>query len=650
MKLKKIFLTLILNSTIALCQQHSINYKTYTLDRSITNINDGTLSDPNEDLSADLPIDESLFSIEILNLTTNGLIQPNNTIDFNGKDDLIIEFDVKASYYGLYNAGYVNNLRIGTWMYNPNNHNNQTAEDYDNGVRSYHLISEIVNLEKVNNYYTKTVHQKITLRKYTISNTGYTFITNMFSIGLHKNLKKAGLYKLTGGTSGNYPDNIPNRVSAQITELKYSDNLPVLNNKVVVPNKPEGYSSIDFKIDYNLIHGSKLILGYYGSMNVILQNPDGTNIYNSHLIPTKNFTNYTGTETYENIQIPSSKITNGVKIVVTFQFQGTNFPFILAESVIKSNPILNNLIRENKTITPGSTLSLTNHYFPSVDISKECPYRNDCSRETKYINHFKWQYKTTNENTWHNFINQNSNDLINVGPINEDIFIRRIAIDTDNGFYNISNIISISVTNPVIANIICCDQTLTSLVNPSIFTGNAVTNSNLKYQWQMAKTGENINFNNNYVWTDIPNANGKDFQYIYTSTLRPYHYLGFRRLITENGIVKSVSNPIAVIRRVSAAKTVNDQREDLELDKTNENTSKINNLYPNPNNGTFYLKNSSDLGTTFYLIDSYGRKIKNFSFSTNDSEIEFKIDDLPKGIYFLRSEKKYNLLKKIIKE
>ncbi|MCL9805767.1 T9SS type A sorting domain-containing protein [Flavobacterium amniphilum] len=649
MRLKHFILTLILNSSILLSQQH-LPSKVNTQHNSITRIGDDTPLDPLEDLSPDTPIDESLFSIEILNLTTNGLIQPNNTINFNGKDDLVIEFDVKASYYGTYNTGFINNLRIGTWMFNPNNHNNQTAEDYDNGVRSYYLVSEIVNLEKVNNYYTKTVHQKITLRKYTISNTGYTFQTNMFSIGLHKNLKRTDLYKLAGGTSESYPNNIPDRVEAQITDLKYSDNLPILNNKIVVPNTAEGYSSIDFKINYSLIHGSNLVSGYYGSMNIAIHNPEGSTLYTTLLVTPKIFTNYIGSETYQNIQIPSSKLINGAKIIVTFQFQGTNFPFILAESVIKSDLISNNLIHENKIVAPGSIVSLTNNYLPSIISTKVCPYRTDCEREIKYINYFKWQYKTTNENTWHDFVNQNSNDLINIGPINEDTLIRRIAIDTDNGFYNISNTISISINNSIIVNTICCDQTLTSLVNPSIFTGNAVTNSNLKYKWQMAKTGENINFNNDYVWTDIPNATGKDFQYIYTSNLRPYQYLGFRRLITENGIVKSISNPIAVIRRVSSARTMQDENEDSDSIKMNQNDFEITSPYPNPNNGTFYLKNDLNLGTSFYLVDTYSRRIKNFSFTTKDEEVEFKIDDLPNGIYFLKSERNNSFLKKIIKE
>lgn len=646
MNYKLFLLPFFIISTISVFGQ--LNPTDRNLDSSfqINDINSNPLDDL---IISNPPIDYSLFSIEILNLTTNGLIQPNNTINFNGEDILEIEFDLKLIYAGPYNPNFVNNVVGSISLYNPNNHNNQTNPNYDNGVRSYYLYHKEVNLEFDGNVYSQTIHRKIFLKRHTIHSVGNT-ISFGFSSWVNNLTFKRITYNLVGGSNETYPPNVPNSASTNTFDLKYSENLPIVNDSIILPNIENGYVDIDLKISYNTQHGSNLKLGYYGNIVIKIDNFNDTH----SILDYRSLSNFNGIESFKNLRINTSDITsNQARIVIILQFQTGSYYETLSDlKIVKSNPIQLNIIHDNLSIPSNTNISVLNQNRPYIDKTQQCPWRGDCGYPIilEQINNFIWQYKVIGNEEWQNFLNQTEKDLNNATPLNQDILIRRIAI-ANNGFFNISNTISASIDDQIIENNICCNQTIPNLnTQPNLITGNvpAITNS-FTYQWQYAVVPSATSTPSS--WLNIANQNSKDYQHLYTDTnRRTSQYIKFRRLIIQNNIVKSTSNTILLTRNFSLSRSSDSEngKKINDLDKLNSNYLEI---YPNPIINDLNIELPDANFKSFIILNQLGIIVKKGEI-TNTNYVKIDLSTISSGIYILILEDKSSnkIKKKIIKK
>src|SRR6218665_2270576 len=167
------------------------------------------------------------ISIELLNITTNGLILPNNTISFNGVDDLVLEFDLRTSY-----TGTITKYCAGTSyaaFYEPNNFDNETAQYYNNGVEPIQLIWEPIKLEHINNNnYSYTYRKKLLFKKSTVYNTGCSIV---FRYG-----PKKLTFKIIDGTKTGKEPYRPSLANIKFASLFYSDGSTIFNNTLIVPD------------------------------------------------------------------------------------------------------------------------------------------------------------------------------------------------------------------------------------------------------------------------------------------------------------------------------------------------------------------------------------------------------------------------------
>jgi len=63
-------------------------------------------------------------------------------------------------------------------------------------------------------------------------------------------------------------------------------------------------------------------------------------------------------------------------------------------------------------------------------------------------------------------------------------------------------------------------------------------------------------------------------------------------------------------------------------------------IYPNPNNGVFFIDNQENTTLTYEIYDLYGREIRRGNLNSSQEEIHLK--QVPKGIYLLRLTDKFS--------
>lgn len=608
-------------------------------------------------------------NIEILNIVTNGLKLPNNTFSFNGLDDLVIEFDVKTTYTGSnidFNKGHIN-----CSFYEPNSFDNETVENFNNGVNPILVFDEIITLEaNNNNIYSYTFHKTLHFKRKTAYNTGCSLVFR-YGTGWETNnpetLKKI-TYNFIGGTKTGNESNEPAIANINVNNFSDINELPLKNNTIIVPdieNEEIGTRGINLSLNYNCIFGSKLAHGYYPNVEIQIKDymtEDEAAKIKAELqqlnIDTKNFdgtktiaviskwiygNNTNGTFIFNDLKIKSSDLTNlspKAYINILFRFQEININHKLA-TVRKSNPILYNYISDNQSITKGSLAKPFTSEQPMIWTSGGTCVRRGCNDPQIYTNitSFQWQ-KSNPGNNWTNITNATNKEYAESNILNLTTSYRRIAFFNDG--YNISNTVTISLNNTPIQNNICCSQNL-STVNgqPSKFIGNIPNPIGpFSYQWQIA-----VSAYTPLVWTNINGAIDKDYLHIFTKPAqRGTGKTTFRRLIIQNNAVVNISNEI-IVNRGNTAKIISEDNSKKEVAFTNNNII----IYPNPAKNVFYVelnhKNSKPDGIK--LLNLAGIEFDINKTIISNSKIQIDCTNLPDGIYIIKIDD--NLKKIIIK-
>lgn len=135
----------------------------------------------------------------------------------------------------------------------------------------------------------------------------------------------------------------------------------------------------------------------------------------------------------------------------------------------------------------------------------------------------------------------------------------------------------------------------------------------------IADSGDYLNssaeFGNQWYWNGKPLI-GDTNQIIYP--LRTGYYSV--KVITAPGCVSEMSDAVYFVSGV-------------------EETTKLATLKPNPTNGIIYISPLDNIQISrIFILDEYGRKIKELDDTYSDSNVEVNLDGLPNGIYFIQIE------------
>lgn len=602
-----------------------------------------TLYSTNKDLNI---TPEPKVNIEILNITTNGLVLPNNTFSFNGIDDLEIEFDVKTSYTGS-NINFIQGFSRGDY-YEPNSFNNEPAEYYNNGVTPHYLFDKSIKLEFTDGNYNYTYRQKLHFKRSSIYNSGSSIVFSYRGKNIKTVITNKLTYQIVGGTKTENEPHRPSTANLEIKSISYSNGLPLTNNTIVVPDYEDdeiGTRTIDLSFNFNCTYGSELKLGYYPSATIHLA--DNTS-FKSTISEWTGTNNINGTLTFKDLKIKSSDLTQNLYLRIRFSFQEIDMNFDCA--IVKiSRPILYNTISENQSIL------VDDYSKPLIGTIAKISLMPTGSRNMENITDYQWQQKIGgNGNKWINIINATSQDYNPTNKFVQTTSFRRIAYSKI-GLHNISEHISISTTPPPI-NTICCDQKLTSAASqPTPFSGN-VANENFSYQWQIS---------NNSPWTNIKDATNANCTYIFpVEGGRDQQGAKFRRLVIKEEAIIGVSNTINVTGRIgSPGVIVGPRRRSLIIESNDEKPREItnniplqnieNNLstYPNPIVNNFYIQNTNKFKNpeNIKLFDASGNEVKINKTIFSDNLIEVNIYSGSPGIYILHINEDTLITKKIIK-
>jgi hypothetical protein len=582
--------------------------------------------------------------VEILNISTNGVILPNNTISFNGVVDLDIEFDIKVTYTGSnvdFRKGY-----IGGYFYEPNSFDNETAEYYNNGVIPLHLFTKFLPLSYNSTGYTSTYRQKLRFKRNTVYNTGNSFVIKYRTdVSPNKILKKLTISIVGGTKTGNEPLKAET-ASATLTNLSYKNGSPVLNNKIIIPDSEGddiGTESINLSLSYNCNYGSKLKLSYYPGIQVQIKDDLSVRKFLTEWITP---TIINGTATFNDLKIKSSDLSPTSYLKIRFTFQEIDTYITCA--IVKGNnqkPILDNNISDNQTIKYGQTAKIfTPSTIPYVDYTVPCNSRSGCSRDFRYLNTFKWQTRTLNTN-WSDIPGVTTKEYSPTKTFTENTYYRRLAFYNADQ-YSISNICAIIIENTNIQNSICCDQTLPfKNSQPMPINANNINSTLYTYQWQSAKNSLGINFQ---PWHDIAGATNQNYNHTYTQDAATNdEKTRFRRIIKYNALPVNISNSITISRysttstgptRADGTRPVRGQSLNSSYATTvvsNEEIINNTNIYPNPFTNNFVINGPIDINL-IKLYDSFGQTINIEKKQIDNNIIEVNTEKLKSGIFILK--------------
>lgn len=592
--------------------------------------------------------DDPNVTIEILNIVTNGLILPNNTFSFNGVDDLQIEFDVKTTY----NGNNVNYLQGNTsaYFFEPNSFDNEPAEYYNNGVLPLYLFKNFINLQVNGNEHSFTFRKKINLKRNTAYNTGCSIVF-YYSTDRTDSFPSTRLTKLTysiiGGTKTANQPYIAHTANLSLNNISYSNGLPLINNEIVIPTSDQesdgeeiGTRSVDLSFNFNAIHGSSFVSGYYPNMKVQIIGTDGTGRtigrdIHGWFSPTDTH----GSFTAKNIIIKASDVVSNSFLRIILQFQGMSISYNCG-LVKLSRPIQYNNIYNSQIIQSGQTIQPFTSSQPTIWTSGgTCPYRG-CNDPRIYtnINNYQWQIKQ-NSTVWTDIPNAISKDYSPLNPLTSNTSFRRIAFY--NGLYSISNPIDIIIAPPIV-NTICCNQNIPDNGQPQPITGNTAT-GNYTYQWQIAPFQYTP-----MQWSNIAGATNQNYTHIFTQPARRGTIITtFRRLLIQNGSTISISNEITINRGATA------RYSNTSANKSNNfSNNNLFTVYPNPvsNILNIELENKSTELEKIHVYDLAGREFF-LNKTLNNNIIQVDVSTLFPGTYYIKYEFEGNFItKKLIKE
>ncbi|MEO6175846.1 MAG: T9SS type A sorting domain-containing protein [Flavobacterium circumlabens] len=565
-------------------------------------------------------------NIEIVNIVTNGLLLPNNTLSFTSAEDLDIEFDVKISYTGN-NPKITEKGVVNCYYYEPNSFDNEIAKHYNNGVNPLYLFKrENIKLASNTLGYSYTFRQKLRFKKSVAFNSGCSIVFRYRTAILPIDISNKLTYKIIGGTKTGKEPKKSATADIKLTNISYSDGSPIINNKIIAPDfegDEIGTIDINLSFDFNCTYGSNLIT-YYPGLQISISDNVSVRSYLTEWI-TPIITN--GKLTFNNLKIKSSDLSPSSYLKIRFKFQEKDINLNCA--IVKGNnskPILYNIISDNQTVISGQTIKSFNSESPYMNFTIPCKYRGcNGNSDYRYINTFKWQTRTKNSN-WLDIPNATTKDYSPIKNFTENTYYRRLAFYNSEQ-YSISNTISVTIYNPSLENTICCNQVL-PLANsqPEEITGNIPDLNNFNYQWQICKNPL-MNFQE---WTDIPITN-QNYTHIFTEASGRFTtQTSFRRLIKNNSLVISTSNIVHISRGgrpiVSSSKLSNNGQ------FTKEN---IINIYPNPFTNNFSIEGSVNINS-IKLYDSFGQTVNIEKYQKSNNLIEVDTSKLQSGIYLLK--------------
>ena len=497
-------------------------------------------------------------------------------------------------------------------------------------------------------YINDTPFNTITLNKNEFFNTGGILYAE------YKNNKKetyqSAKIAIIGGSLTSIPANpTPTNQKIISQNLKYSDNFPITNAKILVAAD----TPTSFDVDIYHVQGQ----GQFSTVNICAYEEYGTKvIYLKSLdIGDQSFNSYFS---IKNIKINYDAL-DFTKYTCKLKIEVRNYSKDL--SSFKSNidilsqnnqdvtinivkPILDNTISDNQTIKYGQTAKpFTLSSSPYVDYSIRCE-RNVRACTTiydyRYITSFKWQTTTQNSN-WSDIEGETLQEYSPNKAFTENTYYRRLAF-VNNHQYKISNIASIIIEDTNITNNICCDQPLPlSDSQPQEIIGNNIISNNYRYQWQSSKNSRGDDF---LPWQDIIGATNQNYKHIFTENAATNNEkTKFRRIIKLNSLPINISNAITISRYSTLDFTPPSRRGTLQSQSfinlnTNEpieNNETNLSIYPNPLTNSLSIEGLVNINL-INLYDSFGQKINIDKHQKSDNLIEVNTSKLQSGIYILK--------------
>jgi len=483
-------------------------------------------------------------------------------------------------------------------------------------------------------YYTSDIlFNTVTLHKNEFYNTGGILYAE------YKNNKnqtyQSTKIAVTGGSLATAPPT-PTNQKIVTQNLKYSDDIPIINSKIFVPNNTS--TLFDLEIYKSQSEGQTSAVNIYayeefGKKEILLKSTAIGGYFDSYFLIKNIKINYDALDFAKYTCKLRIEVRNYSKDLSTYQ----PYTDILSQNkqditIILTKPILSNNISDNQSLTIGEAVKPFTSDSPYVDFTIPCNYRGcNITSDYRYITTFKWQTRSEAGN-WSDIPNANNKDFSPNSVFSENVYYRRIAIYNGENF-SISNTISITKNDQSLQNAICCNQTLPlSTSQPQEITGSVPTLENFTYQWQICTNLQNNSLN----WIDLPNGKSQNYKHTFTEPAgRWTGETSFRRLIIKNSIIINTSNSITISRgrsSLASSKPLNN------IEPTEETPSNnIVSTYPNPINNLFYIEGATDINNVV-IYDSFGQKIDIDKHQKSDNLIEVNTSKIQPGIYILKTD------------
>lgn len=589
------------------------------------------------------------------NLKVNNTVITNNTIGFNSNQSLDISLTVQLETAD----NSINNTFGNLFLYYKKSENDSPTQV------GYQSIVFVQNIPKTN-FISNALFTSIILYKNTFFASGGILYAEYKNN--NNNTYQSNKISITGGSLTTTPTPPPSTNQSIATQnLKYSDNFPIVNSKLFVTADTSTYFDVDVYMAQNESNNSTINIYAYeegGSKRILLKSVFIGGFINSYFLVKDikvNPTDLDFTKTYV-LKVEKRKYSSDLSTyssIIDNLYKDNK-----AINIILAKPISYNTIADNQSLSSEQISKPFTSLSPWVDYTIPCN-RRGCipTYDRRDVTVFKWQIKTQNSD-WSDIYGETQKDYSPNKSFTENTYYRRVAFYND-GQYNLSNIISITLNNQSFENTICCNQDLPLTTSqPKEITGNIPTLSNFTYQWQICTQPSDTT----PLWSDITNATTQNYQHTFTQAASRWTLItAFRRLIKTNTFVTSTSNTITITRsRTSPQTEINPpiRRDGTTNPRSKPSTSKVilnetNNeaienetenidIYPNPVFNSFFIKGSTNI-SNINFFDSSGGKINLEKKQVSENLIEVDATKLSSGIFILKIDNS-TYSKKIIKK
>lgn len=567
----------------------------------------------------------SQVTIKTGDLKIDNIPVVNNTIAFNNNPTLNVTIDILLQT----SDGSINNTFGNLFLYYKKNESDNPTQI---GYQSITFHTDL--------YYKNETQFNITFFKNIFFNTGGT----LYAEYKNNNNKtfQSNKISITGGSLIAPPITAPTTNEPIATQnIKYSDNLPLFNSKILVPSNASTYFDLDV---YMKRTGTPYSISIYLKREnigtTVSEDVEYKKIYLKSILINQPNDNYV---TIKDIQIDPDKLdfnqyTYTLKIQAhqytsNLTVLSSQIDFIYKDNtkinILLVKPIEYNTIADDQTLISGQISAPFTSQSPWVDYTIRCN-RRGCvpERDYRYITNFKWQNRTQNTD-WTDIPQANIKDYSPNKTFTENTYYRRIAFYND-GQYHISNTISIILNNQNYQNTICCNQNLPLQASqPEEITGNIPNLNNFTYQWQICT----YPLSTVPEWVDIANATNPNYKHTFTvAAMVGTGNTAFRRLLKSNSIVVNISNQINILRPEGRTVKSTLMSNNLELSEKDINDTVI---YPNPFINNFNVEGSINTDHV-KLYDSFGKIINIQKIQKSENLIEVNTSNLQPGIYLIK--------------